>query len=326
MGGIQPDATVFQLSGLGHEFALAVEHATGMGGEQVRDDVTRLEEWQQFTDDFGRVAARGVPDVDHEWQIGLAGGALGQAWHFHAEDLQGWRDHARFDAAYQGLVFVEDVECCIQIDARGGDDVRTVGQARLADVQTEREGPRSHCGAGCMAGTLRRLTSRSCRLRRSSSRRHAHRRGPANAVGNDAVEDVRVQVDQSRGHDLAADVDDTCALGRDRGRHLDDAAAFDGDVQRRIECLRWVDLGPAVQHQVVHTHVFYPSGEKLGSHSARSRFSVDHTLLVKMCTRPRKTRRPSRWSEAGPSTRNAAQGASWEFPLYGMDGRKTCEY
>ena len=89
MSGVEPDTAFMGLAGLGNQVAVAVQHAAGVGGEEVGDDVAGFHDGQQFTDDLGGVALFGVADVDHQADAGLPRGAFGLAWHLHAHDFQG---------------------------------------------------------------------------------------------------------------------------------------------------------------------------------------------------------------------------------------------
>ena len=56
VGGVQPDAPVVGLAGLGDELAVGADDAAGVGGEEVGDDVSFLEDGEKLADDLGVVA------------------------------------------------------------------------------------------------------------------------------------------------------------------------------------------------------------------------------------------------------------------------------
>ena len=63
---------------------------------------------------------------------------------------------------------------------------------------------------------------------------------------------MHVDVHQPRGNDVAARVED---IGRVRGRQAagdgGDAALLDGDVERPVQPLRWIENASALDQQVV---------------------------------------------------------------------------
>ena len=61
-----------RLARLRHELAVGVEHAAGIGGEVVGEDVALLEQRQQRADHLRVVALLGVADVHHQRDAALA--------------------------------------------------------------------------------------------------------------------------------------------------------------------------------------------------------------------------------------------------------------
>ena len=69
--------------------------------------------------------------------------------------------------------------------------------------------------------------------------------------------DVRVQVDQTRRHDLARDV--ACVLAREAVADRGDLAAGEGDVGHLVDSLRGIDDAATLEDQIVHARFFLPT-------------------------------------------------------------------
>ena len=252
MRRIEPHAAVRGLAGLGHELAVAVQNPAGIGGEVVREDIPLLEEGQERADHRRVVALLRVPDVDHELGAALAGRPPGQAWHLHPHDLQRGRDHARLDPADETLVLVEDLERVVEIDAALRDDVRRGGEPRLADVQEGNDlgvAARNDVPGESREGGR----PRAPRVHdRGDARPHAAEIG-VDAVAVDALEDVRVQIDEARGDDLSPDLDGLRRLG---GRNVlgdaGDHTVSHGDVAEPVEPRGRIHHGPTLEQEIVH--------------------------------------------------------------------------
>src|SRR5207237_7652174 len=72
----------------GTSFPLVSRTPPGLGGEEMRDDVARLQQREQLADHVRVVALGRITDVDHQRHAALACRALGQARHLHPEDLE----------------------------------------------------------------------------------------------------------------------------------------------------------------------------------------------------------------------------------------------
>ncbi len=255
VGGVQPDAAVLELSGLGDEDAVGVQHAARVGREQVGDDIAGLEQGQQFTNHVRAIAFFGIADVDHQWYVAFARRAFGQTRHLHAQDLQRGRDHARLDAPDETLVRVDGTQGRIEVDAGRGDDVGRGRQAGLADMQKGQD-----FGFGLGQDVFGKSAEGSrARATRVDDRGHAS--AHAGEVGVDAVvghtvEDMRVQIDQSGGDGPALHVDDPVRLPREYvWCDLGDLAIVDRHVQWTVQCLRRIDDGSTAENQVVHSNI-----------------------------------------------------------------------
>ena len=258
VGGVEPDAALMGLPGFGDQIAVGVQHAAGIGGEEVGDDVARLHDGEQFADDLGGIALFGVADVNHQGDAGFFSGPLGEAGHLHAHYLESRRNHARLDAADGAVAFFDDLYGAFQVDAAGRENVGSGGESGAADVQ---EGDDLGGVAGDDVG-------RETAVGIASAAASIHHGGYASAhaanIGVDTVAvhafvDVGVEVDEAGGDVFAFYFDNArCLISSDVGGDGGDFAVFDGYVERAVQPLRGVDNSAALDQQVIHELV--PSG------------------------------------------------------------------
>ena len=88
MGGVQPNAPFMGFFGLWYQLTVGIQHATGVTSEVVGDDVTFVQDGQQFSDDVGVVALQRVADVHHQRYPGFHSSPLGKLGHLDTHDLQ----------------------------------------------------------------------------------------------------------------------------------------------------------------------------------------------------------------------------------------------
>ena len=291
VGGVEPDAPVGGLAGLGHQLAVGVEHAAGVGGEVVRQDVALVEERQERADHRRGVALLGVADVDHQLGAALPRRPLRQPGHLHAHDLERGRDHAGLDPADEALVLVGDLQRVVQVDAALRDDIGQGRKPRLADVQ---EG--NHLGVAAR-DDVPGEAAEGGRPRAAGVDDggdpgvHAAEIG-VDAVPGEALEDVGVKVDQARGDDLPGHRDRPRRLGAgDVGGDARDHAVLHGDVEDPVEPRGRIHHGPTLEHEIMHGH----SPRKLAmiTIAAPARAHLLHALFVRAPAPARLARAPT---------------------------------
>ena len=255
VGGVQPDAPLVGFTGFGHQVAVAVQHSARVGGKEVRYDVPRLHDGQQFANDLSRVAFLGVADVHHQGNAGFFGGALGETGHLHAHNLQGRRNHARLDAADGAVAFLDDLYGAFQVDAAGRENVGGGGEAGAADVQ-ERD------NLGGVAGDDVRRESTVGVAAAAAGIHHGGYAGAHTAhvgiyaIAVDAFVHMGVQVDEAGGNVFALDLNDAGRfVGGNVGGDGGDFAVFDCDVVGSVQVLGWVDNCASLDDQVIHCWV-----------------------------------------------------------------------
>ena len=252
VGGVEPDAAIGRFARLGHQLAVGVEHAAGVGGEVVGEDVAVVQQRQQFADDGGVIALLGIANVDHQPGAAFARCAACQAGHLHAEDLQRRRHHAGLDAVDQAAVLGHRLKGAFEVDAAFRHDVGHGGQAGLADVQEGNDLGMAlrHdvAGKGAEGGAPRAAGVDD----RGDARMHPAEVG-MHAIADDAVEDVGVQVDEARRDRAPGYVDDPRRLvACDEGCNVGNLAVLNGDVVPSAQPDGRVDHRASCQQQIVH--------------------------------------------------------------------------
>ena len=248
----EPDAAIGRLARLGHQLAVGVEHAAGVGGEVMGEDVAVVQQRQQLADDVGVIALLSVADVDHQPGAAFARRAPRQAGHLHAEDLQRRRHHAGLDAVDQPAILVHRLQRAVEVDAAFRHDVGHGGQAGLADVQEGNDLGMAlrHDVAG--KGTEGGAPGAAGIDHRGDARMHPAKVG-MHAVADDAVEDVGVQVNEARRDRPAGHVDNPRRLvARDEGCNVSNLAVLNGNVVPPAQPDGRVDNRASCQQQIVH--------------------------------------------------------------------------
>ena len=237
---------------LGHQLAVFVQHAAGVGREVMGDDVALLEDGQQFPDDVGIVALFGVADVHHQPHSGLLGGPLGHPGHLHAHDLQGGRDHSGLDPGDDALVLDDSLDRFVQVDARGAENIRRGGQPGAADVE-QADDLRIAVGQDVTGEAAEGVAARTAGVDHGgNARAHAADIG-LHSGGIDSGEDVGVQVDQAGRDHPALDLHHLRGLGGiNVSGDTGNLAVLDGNIIHAVNSLRRVNYRSALDQQVVH--------------------------------------------------------------------------
>ena len=213
---IQPDAALLGLFSLGNQFALGIDNAAGIGGEQMGNDVPRLQDGQQLVDDAGIVAFFGVADMHHQLDAGFHGGPFRHSRHFHAHNFQGRGHHPGFDAVDGIPIFLDGLDGLVQVDAGRAENVRGSRQAGAADVQ-ERDNFRGVVGDDVAGKAAVGVAAGTAGVHhRSNPGLHAAQVG-GHAVAVHPVIDMGMQVNQAGGNDFARHFHH---LGRVRRRQI----------------------------------------------------------------------------------------------------------
>ena len=230
VGSIQPYSTFVGFFSLGNQLAVIVQHSAGVAGEVVGDNVSLVQDGQQFTDHIGVVALEGVSNVHHQGHASLNRRPFGHLRHLHAHDLQSRGHHPRFNAGNHAFGVGDGLNRLVQIDALRTEDVWVSGQTGPADVQ-KNYNLSGGVGDNVFRETLEGVTARTSRIDHSGyAGADAANVRVNSVVGNTGV-DVGVNVDYARGYNLAFDFNNPFGLfSGDVYGNLGDFAVLDGNV------------------------------------------------------------------------------------------------
>ena len=225
---------------------------SGMPVKRVRDHVAFLEKLQDL-----RQRGNGVDGMNHERQLDGIGRLAGNAQGRHIV----FAGHAAREADFQAQNHVP-----ILLDGANG-------QLRVGEAQVDQLAPGTVVRHGCLAdhgNVQQRIDARidgvdhhapeagkGVRARRTGIQCGGDAFGDAVRIGGDGkrrdtIVDMNVNVDQARGHDIPARVDDDSRLAlRNAGGDRRHFVPGDRDVTNGGERLRRIDHVSALDEQIV---------------------------------------------------------------------------
>ena len=252
---VQEHAALLRLHNLRHHSAVLADDAPRIAAEQMRYDVPRLQQRQQFPRERGSALAarkRPIADMHHQSHAALGRRLLSQSHHLYAHSRHAWPYRPYLDALYQRLVFADNPNRLFNINIFPPRCIRLVAQSRARYVQHAKY-------AGCGARDNIARESAECVRPRAA---RVHQRGNAGAdarqVGIDAVLvhaliHMRMQINQPRRYHASARVNHPPRARRIYvRRYLRHNAPRNRNIHLRVDALRGINNPPAFQQQVRH--------------------------------------------------------------------------
>ena len=250
---VEEDAALLRFHDLGDDLAVVVEYPARVAAEQVGDDVSLFEKWEQVAR-YGRVVVgyAAVADVYHEPDAAFGGGLLCQPHHLDAQNRNGGAYGANFDTLYERPVGADDADCLIEVYVVASGDLGLVVEAGAGDVQ-HTDDARVGVGDDVLREASEGVAASAAGVHYCGYAGVHSRQVGVHARLVDAVIDVGVQVYEARNDQLVADVDDAAfGVGTYGGGYLRDCPVLNGDVHARVYALRGIYDPTAGEYEISH--------------------------------------------------------------------------